>query len=206
MDVRRIRKLSRVEANRESGPEAVEAWVPTIEFPAAALAKEPENGVVAYDLAISHFNTSRGYRLNGNAPKTIEHGEKALAVMRELSKKDPDNMEYKRNLAVYETEIARAHLILSQFANAATILQRVIETMTPIAESDHETTTYRLDLGMAYRLLAQAFAGMGDKKKALEMIEKAIPIALQLKNENALRDSDANLIAEMESERAAYSK
>ena len=78
--------------------------------------------------------------------------------------------------------------------------------MTPIAESDHETTTYRLDLGMAYRLLAQAFAGMGDKKKALEMIEKAIPIALQLKNENALRDSDANLIAEMESERAAYSK
>ena len=192
--------------DKQSGREAVETCVPTIEFPSAALKKEPENGVVAFDLAISHFNTSRAYRLADNFPKTIEHGERAKAAMTALSKKDPENMEYQRNLAVYETEIARAHLKLSQFAQASSVLQRVIEVLTPIAAADHETTTYRYDLAMAYRLLAQALSGMGNNSKASEMIEKAIPIVLQLKLENALRESDANLIADMENEKAAYSR
>jgi non-specific serine/threonine protein kinase/serine/threonine-protein kinase len=192
--------------DKESGKEAVQACVPTIEFPKTAHAKEPENGVVAYDLAISHFNTSRAYRLADDLQKTIEHGERAKVVMTELSKKDPENMEYKRNLAVYDTEIARAYLKLSRFLNAATVLQGVIDVLIPISEADHETTTYRYDLAIAYRMMAQAYSGMSNKPRAVETIDKAIPILVQLRNENAQRDSDSNLIAEMESERAAYAK
>jgi len=190
--------------DKQDGKAAVDSCLPTIDFPKTALAKEPENGVVAYDLAISHFNTARGYRLSENAQKTIEHAEQAIAVMTQLSRKDPENMEYKRNLAVYETEIARANLKLGQNANAATVLQRAIAILIPVTEADPATTTYRYDLAMAYRLLAQALSGPGNKSKSSEMIDKAIPIIAQLKNENALRDSDANLLAELETEKAAY--
>jgi non-specific serine/threonine protein kinase/serine/threonine-protein kinase len=192
--------------DKESGTEAVQSCLPTIEFPTAALAKEPENGVVAFDLAISHFNTSRAYRLADDPQKTIFHGEMAKKVMSDLSKKDADNMEYKRNLAVYDTEIARAYLKLSRFPNASAVLQQVINVLIPISEADHETTTYRYDLAMAYRLLAQAYAGMGNNPKAVETIDKAIPILVQLRSEDAQRDSDSNLIAEMEGERATYAK
>lgn len=184
---------------------AVESCLPTIDFPKAALEKEPENGVVAFDLAISHFNSARAFRLAKNYPQTIEQSGKAIAVMSKLSGKSPENLEYKRNLAIYETEKARAQLNLNRFDKAAAVLQNTIKTLIPIVEADKEAT-YQYDLGMAYRLYAQASYQKGDKIKAVEFIDKAISIFRQLEKENALRDSDKILFAELEKEKADYCK
>jgi serine/threonine protein kinase len=184
--------------------DGVGACLPTIDFPRAALEKEPENGVVAYDLAISYFNTARAYRIAGDYPNTITQAKKALSVMAGLSKKTPDNMEYKRNLAVYSTEIARAQIRLGLHDDARAVLQTVIATMLPIVEADQETTTYQYDLGLAYRLSAQTFNAKGDKEKANENIDKAIAIIKKLKDMNSLRDADKNLLAELEMEKAGY--
>lgn len=192
--------------DKNDGPKAVETCVPTIEFPKNALAKEPENGVVAYDLAISHFNSSRGYRLSGDYPNTILHAGKAIEVMSKLSRKTPDNMEYKRNLAVYETEIARAQLKLGRYDAAVKVLENVIATMIPIAEADKETTTYKYDIAVAYRLSAEACHQKGEKPKAMELIDKAVAIIQQLKSINSLRDADKNLLAQLEQEKANYTK
>ncbi len=192
--------------DRQDGQKAVEKCEPTIEFPKIALAKEPENGVVAYDLAISHFNTARAYRLAGKYPQTISQTEEAIAVMSKLSEKSPDNLEYKRNLAVYETEKARALLALKQPDKVIGSLQSVIRIMTEISEADKATTTNLYDLSMAYRLSALAYYEKGDKAKALEFIDKAIQFVNQLKAAGALRDADKNLPAELEKEKAEFTK
>lgn len=192
--------------DKGDGPKAVESCVATIDFPKNALEKEPENGVVAYDLAISHFNSARAFRLANNPAQTIVQSEKAIEVMARLSKKSPDDMEYKRNLAVYETEMARAFIKLNQNDRAINALQNVIKTLTPIIEADKESLTYQYDLGFAYRLSAQAYFNKGEKTKALESIDKAIAIIKKLKDLNSLRDSDKNLLAELEKEKNDYAK
>lgn len=191
--------------DKEDAQKGVAACLPTIEFPKAALEKEPENGVVAYDLAISHFNTARAYRFAGDYPNTIAQAEKAISVMSNLSEKTPENLEYKRNLAVYDTERARAQIKLGRHEDALTVVQNIIETLIPIVEADKETTTYQYDLGIAYRLYAQIFNARGDKGKALENIDKAIAIIRTLKDMNSLRETDKNLLAELEKEKASFS-
>jgi tetratricopeptide (TPR) repeat protein len=190
--------------DKQDGQKAVETCLPTIDFPKTALEKEPENGVVAYDLAISHFNSARAFRLAEKYPQTIEQAEKAIEVMSKLSQKSPENMEYKRNLAVYETEMARARIKLNQSDKAIEELENVIETLVPIAEADKATTTYQYDVGIAYRLLAEAHFKNGNKSKAIEFVDKAITIIQKLKELNSLRETDKNLPAELEKEKAEY--
>ncbi len=189
--------------DKQDGSKAVETCEPTIEFPENALAKEPENGVVAYDLAISHFNTSRAHRLAKNYAATISQAERAVAVMSRLSEKHPDNTEYKRNLAIYETERARAQIELGRFREAVPVLERVLEIMIPIADANDEPT-YRYDVAIAHRFAAKAYFKLGNKVKAAGSIEKAIAIIQQLKSIDSLRDADKDLPAELEAERAEY--
>ncbi len=191
--------------DKEDAQKGVETCLPTIEFPKAALAKEPENGVVAYDLAISHFNTARAYRFAGDYGNVIAQADRAIAVMTALSKKTPENLEYQRNLAVYETERARAQIKLGRYDEAQTVAQKVLRIMIPIAEADKATTTYRYDVAVAYRLSAEAYAKSGSKPRAVENIRKAIVIVEGLRDENALRDTDKDLLTELGSELAAYS-
>jgi tetratricopeptide (TPR) repeat protein len=185
---------------------AVDGCIKTIGFPTDALNKEPENGVVAFDLAISHFNLSRAYRLSGDPQNTIISAQKAIEVMTALSRKSPDNLEYKRNLAVYLTEIGRAHIELKQFEKAADEMRRVIAMMVPIVEADKETTTYLYDLGIAHRLFAKAQFAMGNKGPAMENLDKAFNIIQEFKNKNSLRVADKGLIAELQEERNGYSR
>lgn len=187
------------------GTKAVEACLPTIEFPENALAKEPENGVVAYDLAISHFNTARAYRLSGNYPLTIQHAERATAVMRRLSDKNPDDLEYKRNLAVYDTERARAQIELRRFGDAVPILERVIAMMIPIAEAEGGAT-YRYDVAIAHRLAAKGYFNTGRAEKAVEAIDKAIEIVKVLTESNSIRDADKGLLDELKNEKGTYTR
>lgn len=191
--------------DKQDGTAAVEACVPTIEFPENALAKEPENGVVAYDLAISHFNTARAYRLAGNFPATIEQAGRATAVMQRLSDKNPDDLEYKRNLAVYDTERARAQIEIGRFADAVPVLERVIAMMIPIAEMEGGPT-YRYDIAIAHRLAAKAYFNTGQRQRAAEHIDKAIAIARELREANTLRDADKNILTELENEKAQYTQ
>lgn len=198
--------ICEVYIDKADGKNGAEACLPTIAFPTTALAKESENGVVAYDLAISHFNTARAFRFAGQFQKTIEHAERALEIMSRLSAKTPDNLEYKRNLAVYETEMARALMKLNQFDMAAAVLQSTIEKLVIIAAADKETTMNSFDLSMAYRLSAQTFYQTGNKAKAGEIIEKAIGLATQLNSAGTLPKSEENLLSELKSEKAKYQK
>lgn len=191
---------------KEDTQKGVGACLPTIDFPKAALEKEPENGVVAYDLAISHFNTARAYRFAGDYPNTIAQAAKATAVMSTLVKKTPDNMEYRRNLAVYDTERARALIKLARHDEARPILTSVIETMTPIAEADKATTTYQYDIAIAHRLLAEAFSQKGHSAEAVQSIDKAIAIIRHLKDINSLNENDKDLSTELEQERSRYQR
>ena len=184
----------------------VDACKKIIEFPAKALEKEPENGVVAYDLAISHFNLSRAYRINEDPANTIASAQKAIEVMSALIKKDPENAEYERNLAVYETEIARSYMMQKQYDRAITELKKVISQMEIVAAKDVETTTYRYDLSVGHRLVAESYFKSGNKAAAAENIDRAISLVNGLKDLNAVRESDKNLLAELEQERLVYLK
>lgn len=176
----------------------------TIPFAKNALESEPENGVVAYDLAISYFNTSRAHRIVGQYDANISNADLAIAVMSKLAAKTPDDMEYQRNLAIYRTEMARGLIAKGNYQRAAAELQNARATLVPIVEKDTETTTYRYDLGMANRMLAQVHFVMGEKAKAVERIGEAIAIFEGLRDANALRESDKSILGELEAERARY--
>ncbi|MEQ1644425.1 MAG: serine/threonine-protein kinase, partial [Pyrinomonadaceae bacterium] len=190
--------------DKEDGLNGIGACLPTIEFPRTALEKEPENGVVAFDLAISHFNTARVYRLAGDYPNTLAQADKAISVMSALSKKTPDNMEYKRNLAVYEIERARAKIKLRRFDEAETILRVVLEAMVPIAEADPATTTYQYDVSTGHRLSAEVFFNQGKTAQAIESIDRAIAIVQRLSELNALRETDKTLLLDLSKEKDTY--
>lgn len=187
-------------------PNIIEACEKALAFPIDALKKEPENGVVAYDLAISHFNLARAYRINLDPVRTIVSAEKATEVMSVLAKKTPDNSEYQRNLAVYRTEIARACLLQKRYDHAIDEAKAVIATMTAVAEKDPETTTNRYDLSIGYRILAEAYFKTGNASLASENIERTIALITELKGQDAIRDGDKNLMAELEQERALYKR
>ena len=78
--------------------------------------------------------------------------------------------------------------------------------MEPLAEADHANTTYQYDLGLANRLAAQAFHQKGESARAVEHVEKATTIFVRLRDLNALRESDRNVLAELEQERIAYTR
>ncbi len=156
------------------GPRAVAVGQGTIDFPRNALQNEPENGVVAYDLAISYFNLARAYRLAGNFAQTIENAGEATKLMSKLSAKSPDDADYKRNLAIYKTEMARAQIELKQSDAAIAALKDAEETLRPIAEADPNSATTLGDLGMTYRLSAQAHHQKGENPEALGLIDRAI--------------------------------
>ena len=191
--------------DRGDGSRVTGDCVKTIPFAKNALENEPENGVVAYDLAISYFNTSRAHRIVGQHDASIANAESAIAVMSKLAAKTPDDMEYQRNLAIYRTEMARGLIAKGNHQQAAAELQSARAVLIPIVEKDKETTTYRYDLGMANRMLAQVYFAMGEKGKAAERIGEAIAIFAGLRDANSLRESDKPILAEMEAERAKYS-
>lgn len=191
--------------DKRDGPNAVQTCVPTIDFPKAALAREPENGVVGYDLAISYFNAARAMRLAGRHSDSVPHADEAIGAMEKLSAKEPKNTEYLRNIAIYETERSRALIRLKQFDRALVGLRKATEILTPIAAADPKSTTYRYDLAMSYRLSAEALFERGDAGAARWEIGKAIEIANRLRDENAIRDADKDWLAEMEAERQRYS-
>ena len=186
------------------GAKAVEVGLRTIDFPKRALQKEPENGVVAYDLAISFFNLARAYRLVGNFQETIANADAAIEVMSKLSAKSPEEADYKRNLAIYKTEKARAEIALSQSDEALSALRDAEEIMQPIVAADPESATSQGDLGMTYRLQAQAFHQKGNDREAAELVDKAIDIVRRLNDQKSLRDSEKDLLAELEKEKATY--
>ncbi len=189
-----------------NGAEAVRVGEGTIEFPRRALEKEPENGVVAYDLAISYFNLARACRLSGNFQETLTNADAAVAEMSKLSAKSPDDADYKRNLAIYKTEKGRAQIALRQSDDALAALREAAEILQPIVAADPKSATSLGDLGMAYRLQAQALHQKGNHREAVGMVDKAIEIAQRLKEEKSSRDSEKDLLAELEKEKAAYRK
>lgn len=136
--------------------------------------------------------------------KAIGEGENAVRVMTELSRKEPDSLEYKRNIAAYESEMARAHIATGQFDRALAILQNVITVTSSIAAADPGTTTTQYDIAVAHRLAAQAHKQKGDGPKATAEIQKAIDIFRKLKEMNSLSRYDQNLPTELEAELAEY--
>ncbi len=192
--------------DKGDSPRAVAGCEGTIEFPKTALAHEPENSVVAYDLAISYFDIARAHRLAGNFPETIEQAQRAVEVMSALSAKSPGNTEYQRNLAVYRTEAARAEIALGRADEALATLEEVRAILRPIAAASPKEFTYQSDLASAQRLSAQALHQRGDNAQALEVIGKAIAIFQQLREAKAIPDADKGLLAELEQERAEYAK
>ena len=190
--------------DRGDGAEAAPACLKTIAFPEAALAREPENGVVAYDLAISHFNVARAFRLAGDPPSTVAHAKRAIEVMATLSAKTPADNDYLRNLAIYRTEMARAQIKLEQYDEAIVALEAVQTALRAIIEADPGDTIYQYDLAVAHRLAAEVSHKQGASAKAIEHIETAIAIAQRLKDANALRAADNDLPTELEREKATY--
>jgi tetratricopeptide (TPR) repeat protein len=124
--------------------------------------------------------------------------------MSKLSAKSPADKEYKRNLAIYRTEIARAEIKLGRTQDAIAALQDVQAILRPIIEAGATDTTYQYDLAFAHRLAAEAYHTQGESAQAVGEVDVAIAIAAKLREANALRASDKELPAELEQEKAKY--
>jgi eukaryotic-like serine/threonine-protein kinase len=196
--------ICEVYVDSSNGAKAVRACSKVIAFPTDALAKEPDNGVVRYDLAISHFNLARAYRISERPADSISSASKAVEVMNVLIAKNPADPEYKRNLAIYNTEIAKGYISLGKNEDAVRMLSGAISTLEPICAADPSITTYQYDLGVAHRLSAQALFRKGERAEAARHVDAALEIVTRLQGSDSLRDSDKDLIKELQAEKAAY--
>lgn len=77
--------------------------------------------------------------------------------------------------------------------------------MRPIVAADPKSATSLGDLGMAYRLQAQAHHQKGDDGEAARLVAKAVAVVQRLKEQAALPDSEKDLLAELKAEKAEYS-
>ncbi len=100
--------------------------------------------------------------------------------------------------------MARAQIQLGQIDEAIDVLRDARETLRPIVEADQLNTTYQYDLGMANRLVAQAFHKKGENAKAIEHVDRAATIFARLRDSNSLRESDKNVLSEVEQEKSTY--
>ena len=96
-----------------------------------------------------------------------------------------------------------AEIALSQSDEALSALRDAEEIMQPIVAADPESATSQGDLGMTYRLQAQAFHQKGNDREAAELVDKAIDI-VRLNDQKSLRDSEKDLLGELEKEKATY--
>jgi serine/threonine protein kinase/tetratricopeptide (TPR) repeat protein len=191
---------------RRDGQKIVESCLKTVDFNVKALAKEPDESFALYDLAISYYNIAQGYRLSNEPNRAVEYAQKALEPLAKLDKISPDINDYVRAIAVVKNEIADSLLMLGKTEEALTLLQDAGGKLEKTVAADKTVASYQTELAKVYRSTAAAHAKKGDHSKAAEFCDKATAIIRRLKDANSLREPDKNLLAELEKEKAGYSK
>lgn len=194
-----------VYAAKRDGKKIVETCLKTVDFNLEALEIEPDEAFALYDLAISYYEIARGYRLSGDANRSIEYAQKAFEIMSKLDKIAPGTNDYVRVIAVVENEIADSQTMLGQTEKALENLQKAQTKLEKVVETDNSVTAYQAELANVYRSLAAAY-NKKDKAKASEFIDKAIAIVAQLKSQNNLIFSEKNTLDELEEEKTEYDK
>lgn len=160
----------------------IPACLAAIDFPKAVIERDPSNAFVAVDLASSHFNLARSYRLNEDYEAAIEHAHNALAVMQQLAGAHPDDKEYQRNLAIFLTDIARSHLELNQHVQVIEHAERAITILEELSSADAGSAYNKYDLSIACRAAAQAHHHLGNRDQAIRSIDLAIGLATALRD------------------------
>ncbi|MEP6923258.1 MAG: protein kinase [Pyrinomonadaceae bacterium] len=191
---------------KRDGQKIVESCLKTIDFNAKALEKQPDESYALYDLAMSYYSIAQGYRLSNEPNRAIEFAQKALEPLAKLNKISPDINDYVRGVAVIENEIADSLLMLGKTDDALKYLQDARAKLEKVVETDKTVTSYQAELAKVYRSMATAYSKKGDNSKAAGFMDKATALIRRLKERNSLRESDKNLLAELEKEKAEYGK
>jgi eukaryotic-like serine/threonine-protein kinase len=186
------------------GQKIVESCTKTIDFNVKALEKQPDESYALYDLAMSNYNIAQGFRLSGDPKRSVEYAEKALQPLSKLNQLSPGMNEYERSVAVVENEIADSFLMLDKIDDALKYLQDAQAKLEKVVETDKTVTSYQAELAKVYRSTAAAYHKKGDRSKAAEFAGKAIVLVRRLKEADCLRESDKNLLPELEREKNEY--
>ncbi len=190
----------------DDGPSAVAACLKTMEFPAAALEKEPENAGLQTDMAGAHWDASRALYIAKDYAGAVEHADRALALNARLVEKFPDSAERKRSRAIYRTCKAESLIELAQFDQARVELKAAEQTLQEIIQVDPATPIHHWDLSKIYREAAQSFHRQGNDQEALAYIDRALAQVEGLVKLDALAGSDGQVLAELKKEKAEYTK
>lgn len=196
--------VCQVYAARRDGKKIVESCLKTVDFNLETLETEPDEAFALYDLATSYYEVARGYRLSGEANRSIEYAQKALEIMTKLDKLAPGTNDYQRVLGNIEADIADSQMMLDQPEKALENLQKAQSKLEKVVATDNSVTAYQAELANVYRSLAKATNKTGEKAKALEFVDKAIAIAAKLKAQDNLIYSEKNMPDELAKEKAEY--
>jgi serine/threonine protein kinase len=189
---------------KSDGPKIIETCLKTVDFNVKALEKEPNESFALYDLAISHYDIAKGYRLSNQPQMSVEFAQKALAPLAKLNQISPGINDYERAVAMVENEMAHSLIMLGKSDEALKHLQNAVEKLEKVVQTDPTVNSYQTELAKVYRSLAGVYFIKVEKSKADEFIDKAILLAKKLKEKNCLRESDRNLLVELEKEKSEY--
>ncbi len=190
----------------DDGTGALAACLKTVDFPRAALQKEPENVGLQSDLASAHWDVARASNLAGDYARALEQADAALRIIEGLIEKFPESAERKQYRAKYRTTKAESLVELGQLEAALAEVAAVQETLREIVKLDPAVTSARWDLVNAYRLSAQAFHRKKESARAREHVDQAIALVEELARLDALAGSGQELLARLAGEKAEYSR
>lgn len=175
----------------------------SLAFPKSVMEREPDNWFVAVDLANSHFNLARAYRLTDQYEAAIEEAQNAAAVTQRLLASHPQDKEYQRNLAIQLTEVARGLLELNQYAEVLEPAQQAIDILEELVSQRSGSNFNKYDLSIAHRVAAQANHYLGNRDQAIGSINRAITLITELRDADILESAD-ELMQELIDERQMF--
>jgi tetratricopeptide (TPR) repeat protein len=140
------------------------------------VARHPQNGAWAMDLAEDYKQLARLQHTEGDVAAGVEGTKKVLAITDQVAKLEPSNMKLLERLAI-------AHSLYADELQFAGDPQRALAEVRAgkiifeqLYARDPTNTTYESDLGSSHRAIASALAQNGHYEKALDELQASLPL------------------------------
>jgi eukaryotic-like serine/threonine-protein kinase len=123
---------------------------------------------------------------------------KAQSELLEITADDPENVAYKRELAIIYVRFGDAHTLAKNYAAAIDEYQRSADQFENIARRDEKNTLAPRDLAQSLKNMGDIYLKINEPEKAKTAYQQASEILRNLVGQNALGQSDIKMFDEVQ--------
>jgi serine/threonine protein kinase/tetratricopeptide (TPR) repeat protein len=139
---------------------------------------------VRHHLGLAHLRLAKIQVVLGDYPAAQTLSEKAIEILGELARADPEVAEYQRDLAAGHFELGVVHFHSGRFDQVEAAYQKALAIQTRLAADHTESAEYRRALATTQDGLGLLGIRAGQFEKAQASLEKGLAIWTRLARDN----------------------